>query len=430
MSQNSPTSPLDEYRELITRLAEDPTLTNVDIVRQLPIKTSDTALRRAMKRWGVVRPQYDFEKPGTKIKDGEAWLTSTPLSEVKTPEELMEDRGLDPEDWEIISMTVNEWEGSPTKGDQKKGKEGNRLYRQLKIHLRRKREIQLIAPAEASDYRRAKVKAPKLGESGQLVVFTGDQQAPFHDVALHQEFCAWLRYNQPAKGVLIGDTVDFPDISRHRLRPEGTATVQECINSGYNILRDYVEASPETEWIKLCGNHDERIRNTLIDWTMELYGIKRAEVEGHDENSVLSIDHLLRLDELGIHYLDPAGSYEHAQVQISPYLAARHGWLATKGSGTSALKTLEHLGYSIIVGHTHRQSLVFKTTHDIHGQPTTVAGVETGCMCRIEEGLGYAVAPDWQNGFATAHIWRDGKFKIDLATYVSDQLLWRDQRYG
>jgi hypothetical protein len=239
-----------------------------------------------------------------------------------------------------------------------------------------------------------------------------------------------LEENKPEEGILIGDTVDFPDISRHRLDPENNATVQECINSGYKVLRDYVKASPETRWTKLAGNHDERIRNTMIDMAEKMYNVKQAELE-EDPNapSVLSIRHLLRLDELGIEYIEPNGEYAQCQVNISPYLAARHGWLAAKGSGSSALKTLEHLGYSIVVGHTHRQGHVHKTTHDINGDPTTLTAIETGCMCRVEGGLGYAVAPDWQNGFATATVYEDGKFKMDLATYVSNTLMWRDQRY-
>jgi hypothetical protein len=160
-----------------------------------------------------------------------------------------------------------------------------------------------------------------------------------------------------------------------------------------------------------------------------MYGIKRAEIEGQDEPSVHSIAHLLRLDELGVEFLEPHGSYEHSQVNLSPYLAARHGWLARKGSGASALATLQHLGYSIVVGHTHRQSLVHKTTHDINGELTTLAACETGCMCQIKDGLGYAVSPDWQAGFATATIWPNGRFKIDLATYVNGELLWRDKVY-
>jgi hypothetical protein len=431
MSQQTQ-SPLDkpEIRKFVEELAGDPGQSNNQIaiaVRQAwGVSTSDTAIRRALKRWNVLRPQ-GFEKPGSKLKGDEGWLISTPTEQLADSEQLMRERGFDPEEWEVVDATINVWEGAPVKLDQKNGREGNRSYKQLKIRVRKRKHIVLLAPGGDS-YERPLVKSNVMRDGG-LVVFTGDQQAPYHDEDLHAKFVAWLKENKPARGVLIGDTVDFPDISRHRLRPEINATVQECINSGYALLKDYVEASPTTEWVKLPGNHDERIRNTLIDWTAELYDIKRAEIEGHDEVSVLSIEHLLRLERLGIHYIDPGNSYEHAQVEISPYLAARHGWLATKGSGASALKTLEHLGYSIVVGHTHRQSLVHRTTHDIGGVPTTLAAAETGCMCKIQGGLGYAVAPDWQNGFATAEVYPGGKFKIDLGTYVSNMLLWRDQRY-
>lgn len=429
MSQKSRNqiSPLDAQRETIEKLATQG-LGAAEIatrLEELGTKTSERSVRRALSRWGVTVTRLTSEMPGVTIQDDTAEVTSSPYT-TKRPshDQLMKDRGLDSEEWEVVGMTVNEWEGP--------SETGKTLYRQLKLQLRRRLEIALPDPAERvpGEYIAPKKTLRKLGEDGELVVFTGDQQAPFHDPELHSAFCEWLAENTPEKGVLIGDTVDFPDISRHRLNPEGTAKVQECINAGYNILRDYVEASPDTEWIKLAGNHDERIRNTMIDWAVELYDVKRAKIEDQEESSVLSVEHLLRLDELGIQFIDPQGGYQHAQVNVSSNLAARHGWLAVKGSGASALKTLDHLGYSIVVGHTHRQGLVHKTTHDINGEPTTLAAVETGCMCLIQDGLGYAVAPDWQNGFATARVWADGKFKLDVATYVDDVLLWRDQRYG
>jgi hypothetical protein len=80
------------------------------------------------------------------------------------------------------------------------------------------------------------------------------------------------------------------------------------------------------------------------------------------------------------------------------------------------------------VGHTHRQGKVYETSWDINGDPTTLTGVEAGCMCDLN--AGYVDAkPDWQQGFATATIYPDGKFNIDLATYVNGVLMWRDQRF-
>src|SRR5208283_445858 len=125
----------------------------------------------------------------------------------------------------------------------------------------------------------------------------------------------------------------------------------------------------------------------------------------------LSPKFLLRLDELKIEYVDPEGPYALAQINLSPKLAVRHGWIARKGSGASALDTLEHLGYSVIVGHTHRQSLVYKTTHDIDGAPATLTAAEAGCMCRVNQTPidgrrwpNYSPVPDWQQGFSTVTV--------------------------
>lgn len=375
-----------------------------------------------MKRWEVERGSISRPEPASASVQGDsADITSRAEVKLNTPEDLMEERGLDPEDWEVVSMTVNEWDG-PLKGG------GAQPLRQLKVHLRRKVPVELINPARTNGpVYTAKARKTK---STRRVVFVGDQQAPYFNETLHDAFCDFLYDYSPHEGVLIGDTIDLPDISRHPNTPEKDVSTQECVDSGYLILRDYREADEEVLWKKLAGNHDERIRRLQIDKVERLYGIRRAQVPGEiSELPVMDVGHLMRLDELGIDYIRPDGDYEHTQINLSPHLAARHGWIARKGSGTSALATLEHLGFSVIVGHTHRQSLVYKTRHDINGNLSTLAACETGCMCLVEGGLGYAVTPDWQNGFATAEIWPDGKFKIDLATFVNGSLYYRDKRY-
>lgn len=419
-------SPLDDHRPLIESMVAQHH-TKSSIVRHLGglgVETSTDSVRRAVKRWGTIQKDPGgVENPGLHIQGDEAVVTSEFIPDPGDAQAICEKRGLKVEEWDLYAITVNEWE-APMEGG------GTKTMQQLKIQLRRKSPLDLPQPARSEGvYKRKQPKLAKPGKKGELVVLVGDQQAPFHDRELHSHFISFLNEVKPERGVLIGDTVDFPDISRHRLDPENTATVQECINAGYEIIRDYVDASPKTHWTKLAGNHDERIRNSIIDQLVRMHGVKRAEVPGRSEHSVHSVAHLLRLDELGVDFLEPNGGYEHMQVNLSPFLAARHGWIARRGSGASALATLQHLGYSVIVGHTHRQSLVHKTTHDINGDLTTLAACETGCMCQIKDGLSYAVNPDWQNGFATATIWPNGRFKIDLATYVNGELLWRDKVY-
>lgn len=335
-------------------------------------------------------------------------------------DEILRGRNLNPDEWEITSMRVNEWDGA-----------NGEPMTQLRVNVVKKtsfsQDAWVIPDTFSVDHK--PYQAPK--DRPELVVFVGDQQAPHQDMGLHKLFLQWLDDNTPDRGIMMGDTVDFPDISRHPGNPEWDHCVQECLNSAYLLLRDYVQSSTDTRWTKLIGNHDERIRARLLAHNTLLHDVRRADIPGDDrELPIWNIGHLLRLEALGIDLINPNGGYSHAQAKVSKRLAARHGWLAKKGSGASALSTLEHLGYSIVVGHTHRQSLVHKTTHDIDGELTTLAAAETGCMCRIQDGLGYTVAPDWQNGFATAAIWPDGTFKLDLATYVNGTLYWRDKRYA
>jgi len=179
----------------------------------------------------------------------------------------------------------------------------------------------------------------------------------------------------------------------------------------------------------LRGNHEDRLRNATLDHLAGVHGLTQGAGQGEDRgHPVLSIRHLLRLDELDVELGDENGEYAHDQVQVTPELAARHGWIARKGSGASALATIDHLRYSVVIGHTHRQSIVHHTAHSIDGKPKTLLGAEAGTLAKVQGGLGYAVAPDWQPGFATAQVWDDGQFKLDLATWVNGRLLWRDWR--
>lgn len=381
------------------------------------------SVARAKKRWDLNTTE------GSKVEingdKGRVTETAPGRVELGTTSDLLTQRGFDPEEWEVDKISLTEW-----------GPDEEPFHR-LKADFFRISPTVGLLPARSDGWRAPK-RAKAKTKGARTVVIVGDQQAPYHDENLHRLFCQWLEDNQPDEGVTLGDTVDFPEISRHPFDPESNAAVNECIQAGYDVLRGYKNASPFTEWTKLLGNHDERIRNYALNQARELYGLRRATKAGHEpERSVLDVAFLLRLDELGIELVDPHGPYDQAQHNLGDKLAVRHGWLVKKRSGETAIASLAHLGYSIIVGHTHRQSLVYSTDHDINGSPTVIAGAEAGCMCTVQRKEvngkwwpNYAVSPDWQQGFATATIWPDGTFKIDLATYVNETLLYRDQRYS
>lgn len=402
--------------------------------------TSPDAIRRFRRRHQL-NPSV-FEKAQVDIEGDKGTVTTPPTVDgvLQDPDQMIRDRGLDPEEW-IISdngFRVNQYEGPAPKGAD----DAKITYYQTRFNIERRVPESQIKVARSDGWKAPpRVRRLRHGQP-KLVVVVGDQQAPFYDQQLHTLFCNWLRKNKPDEGVSLGDSVDLPDIRPgHRLDPENNAIVNECLQSGYDMFRGYVDSSPNTWWRKLIGNHDERLRNILLDTpnARPLYKMRRPiGPDGSGGEELHSLSHAMRLDELGIDVIDPHGAYDLAQIKLSDKVAVKHGWIAQKGAGASALATLRHLGYSVLMGHTHRQSIVHDTKHEIGGSLRVLKAVETGCMCRVdqtpdEDGRiwpNYAVAPDWQQGFATVELWDNGFFQVDLATYVNGTLIWRDQIYS
>jgi hypothetical protein len=445
-----------------SRLDQEPTLsqltqriregaTNATLGREF--EASEAAIRRFRKRHNI-NPD-GIQRAFTRIQDDEAEAVTEPLpvhneGDLKRiltdPDMMLRQRGLDPDDWEITSLTPNMWDGPTSAKSQERGGPAKVTYYQTKFTCkRRKPTADMIMAPRTDGWKRPHVPnyVRHLEGRSQTVVVVGDQQAPFHDKQLHAKFCAFLRQVKPASLINLGDTIDLPDIRPgHRIHPGHTAHVNECLQSGYDIMRGYVDAHSDMVVKMLYGNHCERMLNILTDSATaevrNLVGIKRPDTPSSPGEELLTLEHAMRMDELGVSVVKPDGPYNRSAILLTDKLAVRHGWIARKGSGSSALATLEHLGYNVIVGHTHRQSQVFKTVHEITGETRTLTGVEAGCMCRVsqvpdpEDGRvwpGYTDEPDWQQGFVTAEVWSDGFFKIDLATYVNNVLLFKDQRF-
>lgn len=422
---------------------------NASIIRKVAegygVVTTKDSLRRFRKRHHLQVP--GTEKAYTRVHGDSAEAVTAPRANVHKitdkprpilddPDKMLQDRGLDPEEWYIDAVTVNEWDGPHSDGTVV-------TYYQAKFTAKRKRPYEGLAPVRSDGWRpppRPRIRTVSRTTDPSLVVVCGDAQAPFHDQRLHALFLEFLKDQRPARGVDLGDLMDFPTLSRHKPDPANFAKGQECMQAGYGIFRGRLEASPYTEWDWLFGNHDIRLYDYEAANAPEVALLERvATPEAPDSVVAHSLAHLMRMDELGVSIHEPNGSYEDAQVNLSKNIAVRHGWIARKDGGKSALETLKATGFSILVGHTHRQSIVQHTVYEIDDTPRQLLAAEIGCMCRIdkrgeldEKGRrypNYTTLPDWQQGFATVSTYPDGFFKVDLASYVNGVLLWRDKRY-
>lgn len=414
--------------------------TNVEIVAALAeqgIETSEASIRRCIERNDTLadaaekrrlNQEIDNRADAVGVEDkGDEIIVTLPVDkpvEKLVIEDILERRNLNPAHWEVKTILDNQWQANAGGGEKI-------TLHQFKIFLHKKTPVEVVYPFIPPMVSIARPKKELRPEGVRLGVIPTDPQTPFQLEPAVEVFQQWLAHNRPDFGIWGGDILDNGYISRHRDDPAWNATVQQCVQSAGVLLLDTVNASPETEWSLIKGNHDDRIRNEQLERNERLYGVTQAQWPGEEEPEwVYSLNHLLRLKELGIEYIEPKGTYEFQFVPITDTLAARHGHKTVAGG---ALKTAIELGHSVVLGHTHRQSVARKTLWNaILNKWDVVTAIEAGCLCQIEGGLGYANGgnPDWQPGFATVTVWPDGGFSFDLATYEQDGILrWRDQKF-
>lgn len=388
------------------------------------------------RHFGVTRPPASSSSSGplgparSEVNAaGELELVTEPSAdELGDVDELLRARGLDPDEWAVDRLTVNEWQALAYGG----GEEGEArvvTLRQLKAILRRRLSFAIVFPGREPAPLDLRAEAIE-GIGADVWAMFSCAQAPSHDEELEELVNAWLAYNRPAGWADLGDLMDLPTISRHRDNPAFSQSAQECVDAGYGILRRRREASPGSEAVLLKGNHDDRFRTELLNRAERLHGLRPARTgDERDEPDVLSLRRLLHLEHLGIDYLETArgGSYEHAELELAPELVARHGWLTGPNAGA---RSAAQLGRSLVVGHTHAQAIgVVMQARD--GGRHRLLGMEVGCLCRTAEGLGYTVNPAWSPGFGTVTLLEGGRFHLELATYdaADRRLVWRDQDY-
>ena len=364
-------------------------------------------------------------KVGTKLNN-DILEATLPVGEENAADvaAMLSDRGFIPSEWVITNLTVNEWD-SPT----------GEVLKQTKATLKRnipKADTawgQFITSLHKLDSAPIQTKKKKLAlqSKTKTLVLLGDYQAPFINDKLHELTLHFLADIKPTGLVLMGDIIDFPNISRHRPDDKFFATVQESIDFGYRLcseLKDAAKLTANDELVFLVGNHEIRLDRILLDKLPQLFGIKKADV-GEDDKSVLHLANLLRLDELGYHYVaDKKGDYPHGTYKIADNFYASHGWIARAGAGASAQASIQNLNASIAVGHTHRLALSHKTRWE-EDTPFVYSAIETGTMARP---LGYTRFPDWQNGFVVLQV-VNGVVQPEMVSYLNGSLYWRNYEW-
>lgn len=391
-----------------------------------------TTLKRRGEVWGVSSPHpravtlaqrpadVSGEQPaGVTVTGDIATITLDPGTPFQ-PEQLLTDHGLDPAEWIVTNARPNSWQALAPEGEIV-------TLHQLKVEAVRRIPSDMILPARAAGWRPLPRKHTTPKHAARTILVVSDTHAPYHEEGLHDCLLQWLARHKPAEAWDLGDLLDLPTPSRHRITKGFDASPQECIDTRYRLDAERVAAHTPTRWRVLLGNHDDRIEHAIID----KIGAHVARIaRAGDTMPVMDLGHLLRYDELGIELVRPAGEYFDVVVEIAPGLNGRHG-TKTGGKHGGSVKTIERRACSQMQGHAHKAVAHLHTRYDDAGVARDLWTLDVPTMARRDIASSYMEDGDVAQGFWVISLHGDGTWHPEMARYddAARTLYFRDERY-
>lgn len=242
----------------------------------------------------------------------------------------------------------------------------------------------------------------------ERTAFVPDLHAPhIHEPAFACAL-AFLRLFKPHHVFVMGDVVDFYQVSRFDKDPLRINDLQSDVDMGHAALKRIRQACPVgAKLLMLEGNHEARMERALRSTIPALASLRN-----------LKIPELMGLGELDIAY-EPSGMTRHHGFLV------KHGNIVANRSGYTASRELDKAGISGISAHTHRLGQVFRTNYG--GMFTWL---ESGCLCEDDPEYISGV-PDWQHGMAYGY-WRTGdeRFTVHTLPIINGRAVYGGREVG
>ena len=248
-----------------------------------------------------------------------------------------------------------------------------------------------------------------MSDSGyERTAFIPDLHAPNIDERAFRCALAFLGVFKPDHVFVLGDVVDFYQVSSFDKDPARLHQLQDDIDAGTAALRRIRQACPlGTKITMLKGNHEARLARACRSNLPALASIRN-----------LRMPELLNLGAYDIEYVESGITRHHGFV-------VKHGDIVSSKSGYTAGREMSKAGISGISGHTHRLGQVFETNYS-----GMLTWVEAGCLCELTpeyiDGL-----PNWQHGMAYGY-WRRGdrRFTVHTLPIINGRAVYGGREVG
>jgi predicted phosphodiesterase len=226
--------------------------------------------------------------------------------------------------------------------------------------------------------------APREEGNTLTALVWSDTHFPFQDESVLAIVQAIAEDMQPDVLVHGGDLLDCYNLSRFDKDPSRKESLQDEIDQARAHLATMRLASPNSQFIALEGNHEQRLQRVL--WNLDGPAATLGQLTAF--RKAMTWPSLLGLDELGIEWVP---MNEQSKQRFLPKFILKHGTVVRKQSGATAAAEQQKYNKSGSSGHTHRLGVVWH--RDSNGSHVWI---ETGCTCGTDPD--YTTDPDWQQG--------------------------------
>lgn len=368
----------------------------------------------------AARARFSGEsKDADSARDGALEVEVDPTMVRWTDSDLITFHGLDPELSIVTRRQAKRWNAALGEG---KVAEMNGLT----ITIESRYPADTILPARTDGWKPPKRGAPLATAGTRVITVSTDWHEPYSDEGLFDCYLQVLEELEPDEDWDLGDLVDYPQPSRHRMTRGYEATPQECVDARYRHDAGRVAAAPNAVHKRLYGNHDVRVDIAVT----EKVGAHVARLaRAGDDLPVLDLGFLLRYDELGIEVLRPDGDYHSVVAKIVEGLNVSHG--TKSGPFGGAVKRMVRRIASMLTGHDHKQVVKQHTAYDEDDNAHLTISASVGCGCRRDLARSYAEDADAHLGFAVVTDHGKGSFNVELARYddTKQELYFRGKLY-
>lgn len=328
-------------------------------------------------------------------------------NEITTVPQLLERAGVDPEKWNVVHAQAYPY-ANYYEGVQKGGVTATPMH-QVKVTLKPKEhkaeQLALNVPmAHAYDTVTRKPLAPS-AEVKRIVVlpdahigFRWSQREgrliPFHDRRALDIGLQIVRDLQPDLVVMLGDLLDYAELSTKFLRPaDMNRMIQPAINEAHWWLGRYSQAAPKSKKKIIQGNHEDRDWKYFAEAAPAFYDVSAPG----ESAPMYSIENLLKLAQINWDLIP--GGYGRGIFYAAPDIQFLHGVRVAGKSGATAEKVAKDLGEGLAVfGHIHRAESATIDRPSRTGVKKATA-FTPGCLCRIDgEVPGHSLYQNWNQG--------------------------------